>query len=191
MLLWPLKRLHIAGATPFAGRPNCNQYLNGMLQITGIMERIQVIPARGIDMSIHGGEWRIHASAVDECEVIEESLSWLTGGESDIIIEKENSTLGAPMQTIRVKMKSKAALSSLEILERDSLVAMLENGIGSRVDEDKFLHIRLSLEKLVQGRGVVSNNSEESVAKGRFKLEVYPGQGPIEVAEDLLLRLIG
>ncbi len=85
-------------------------------------------------MSIHGGEWRIHASAVDEFEVIEESLSWLSGGESNIIIEKENSTLGAPMQTIRVKMKSKTALASLEILERDSLVAMLENGIGSRVD---------------------------------------------------------
>jgi len=155
------------------------------------MERIQVIPACGIGMSIHGGEWRIHASAVDECEVIEESLSWLSGGESNIIIEKENSTLGAPMQTIRVKMKSKAALSSLEILEKDSLVAMLENGVGSRVDEDKFLHIRLSLERLVQGRGVVSNNSEESVAKGKFKLEVYPGQETIEVAEDLLMRLIG
>jgi RNA binding exosome subunit len=88
-------------------------------------------------------------------------------------------------------MKSKAALSSLEILEKDSLVAMLENGVGSRVDEDKFLHIRLSLERLVQGRGVVSNNSEESVAKGKFKLEVYPGQETIEVAEDLLMRLIG
>ena len=162
-----------------------------MLQIPGVMERIQVIPACGIGMSIHGGEWRIHASAVDECEVIEESLSWLSGGESNIIIEKEKSTLGAPMQTIRVKMKSKAALSSLEILEKDSLVAMLENGVGSRVDEDKFLHIRLSLERLVQGRGVVSNNSEESVAKGKFKLEVYPGQETIEVAEDLLMRLIG
>ena len=52
-------------------------------------------------------------------------------------------------------------------------------------------HIRISLEKLVQGRGVISNNSEESVAKGKFKLEVYPGQEMIEVAEDLLMRLIG
>ncbi len=156
-----------------------------------LMERIQVTSASGMGMSLHGGEWRIHASAVDEGKVIEESLIWLSGGRSEIMIHKENSTLGAPMQTISVKMKGRDAIYSLERLERESLVSILENGLGSRVDEDKFLHIRLRLDRLVQGIGMISNNSDEPVAKGKFKLEVYPGQKPVEVAEDLVMRLIG
>jgi len=155
------------------------------------MERIQVTSASGIVMSLHGGEWRIHASAVDDGKVIEDSLNWLSGGKSKIMIHKENSTMGAPMQTISVKMKAKAALSSLEMLEKESLSSMLENGLGSRVDEDKFLHIRLSLGLVVQGRAVISRRKEEPVVKGKFKLEVYPGSESIEVAEDLLIRLIG
>jgi len=155
------------------------------------MERIQVTSATGGGMSLHGGEWRIHASAVDEVNVIEDALSWLSGGLSEIITQKENSTLGAPMQTISVKMKGKQALSSLARMENESLVSMLEKGLPNRVDEDKFLHVRLSLGKLVQGQGVISQNSDEPVAKGKFKLEVYPGQKANEVAEDLLIGLIG
>ena len=68
-------------------------------------------------MSLHGGEWRIHASAVDETRVIEDSLSWLCEGLSEIVVKKENSTLGAPMQTISVKMKGREALSSLAKVE--------------------------------------------------------------------------
>ena len=56
-------------------------------------------------MGLHGGEWRIHASAVDECKVIEDAVSWLSGGSSEIVVHKEKSTLGAPMQTISVKRK--------------------------------------------------------------------------------------
>ena len=155
------------------------------------MGRIQVTSASGVDMSLHGGEWRIHASAVDEGKVIEDALSWLSGGLSEIIIHKEKSTLGAPMRTISVKMKGKQALSSLARVENESLISMLEKGLGNRVDEDKFLHVRLRLDKLVQGYGVVSQNSNEPVAKGKFKLEVYPGQEANEVAEDLLMGLIG
>ena len=142
-------------------------------------------------MALHGGEWRIHASAVDQCNVIGDALNWLSGGTSEIVVLKEKSTLGAPMQTISVKMKGKQALSSLGRLENESLVSILENELDSRVDEDKFLHLMLNLEMLVQGKGVISHNSRESVAKGKFKLEVYPGQDSIEVAENLLIGLIG
>ena len=154
------------------------------------MERIQDTSASGMGMSLHGGEWRIHASAVDECKVIEDAVTWLSGGSSEIVIHKEKSTLGAPMQTISVKMKGKQALSSLARLENDSLVSMLEGGLDERVDEDKFLHVRLKLDRLVQGQGVISQDSHESVAKGKFKLEVYPGQDSIEIAENLLMGLI-
>ena len=155
------------------------------------MERIQYTLVARMGMGLHGGEWRIHASAVDECNVIRDALNWLSGGTSEIVALKEKSTLGAPMQTISVKMKGKQALSSLGTLENESLVSILENELDSRVDEDKFLHVRLNLEMLVQGKGIISHNSHESVVKGKFKLEVYPGQDSIEIAENLLIRLIG
>ena len=56
------------------------------------MERIQDTSASGMGMGLHGGEWRIHASAVDECKVIEDAVSWLSGGSSEIVVHKEKST---------------------------------------------------------------------------------------------------
>jgi RNA binding exosome subunit len=88
-------------------------------------------------------------------------------------------------------MKGKQALLSLGMLEKKSLRIILENGLDERIDDDKFLHIRLSLGRLVQGIGVLSMNKDEPVAKGKFKLEVYPGQEPIDVAEKILGLLIG
>ena len=99
------------------------------------MERIQYTLVARMGMGLHGGEWRIHASAVDECNVIRDALNWLSGGTSEIVVLKEKSTLGAPMQTISVKMKGKQALSSLGTLENESLVSILENELDSRVDE--------------------------------------------------------
>ncbi len=142
-------------------------------------------------MGLHGGEWRIHASAVDESKVIVDALSWLSGGGSEIITDKENSTLGAPMQTISVKMRGKQARLSLGMLEKESLREILENDLDKRIDDDKFLHIRLSLDRLVQGIGALSLNKDEPVAKGKFKLEVYPGQEAIGVAEKLLGLSLG
>ncbi|HJM24255.1 MAG TPA: RNA-binding domain-containing protein [Candidatus Thalassarchaeaceae archaeon] len=154
------------------------------------MGRIEVTKTSGEVMGLHGGEWRIHASAVDDSKVISDALSWLSGGESEIICQKEKSALGAPMQTISVKMKSKQAMLSLGRVEMDSLSSILEVGLESRIDDDKFLHIRLDLGRLVQGEGVVSQNSKIPSAKGKFKLEVYPGQEAIDVAEKLIERLV-
>ena len=95
------------------------------------------------------------------------------------------------MQTISVKMKGKQARLSLGMLEKESLREILENGLDKRIDDDKFLHIRLSLGRLVQGIGALSGNTDEPVAKGKFKLEVYPGQEPIDVAEKILGLLLG
>tara|TARA_B110000014_G_scaffold262336_2_gene256072 strand:- start:1230 stop:1520 length:291 start_codon:yes stop_codon:yes gene_type:complete len=95
------------------------------------------------------------------------------------------------MQTISVKMRGKQARLSLGMLEKESLREILENDLDKRIDDDKFLHIRLSLDRLVQGIGALSLNKDEPVAKGKFKLEVYPGQEAIGVAEKLLGLSLG
>ncbi len=47
----------------------------------------------GKDVSVHRGEWRVHASAVDDIRIIEDSLVWLCGDGVTISTKKEKSTL--------------------------------------------------------------------------------------------------
>ena len=64
----------------------------------------------GEDMSVHRGEWRVHASAVDDIRVIEDSLAWLCGDGVRISTQEEKSTLGAPMYTISAIMTAKQSM---------------------------------------------------------------------------------
>ncbi len=57
--------------------------------------------------------------------------------------------------------------------------------LKSRIDDGNTLHIRLDLSRLVSGSIELSDGSGEQV-KGRIKLEVYPGQDPIENARLML-----
>jgi len=140
----------------------------------------------GDDMSVHRGEWRVHASAVDDIRVIEDSLAWLCGDEVDISTQKEKSTLGAPMYTISANMTAKQSRFSLKRLESESITQILDLGLESRIDHDKYLHLRLDLEALAMGKVQVSLDKDTTIAKGKFKLEVYPGQAAAEVARNLL-----
>ena len=140
----------------------------------------------GEDMSVHRGERRVHASAVDDIRVIEDSLAWLCGDGVSISTQKEKSTVGATMYTISTSMTAKQSIYSLGRLERVSIEEILDSGVESRIDEDKFLHLRIDLAALSRGKGEVTLDKDTMVAKGRFKLEVYPGQSAYEVALSLI-----
>ena len=139
----------------------------------------------GEDMSVHRGEWRVHASAVDDIRVIEDSLAWLCGDEVDISTQKERSTLGAPMYTISANMTGKQSWFSLNKLEGESINQILDLGLESRIDHDKYLHLRIDLEALAMGKAKLSLDKDRMIVKGKFKLEVYPGQAAYEVARSL------
>ena len=142
-------------------------------------------------MGVHGGEWRVHASAVDDIEVIVDALTWLGGDDSEVSTQKEKSTLGAPMNIIIAKMTAKQTIISLGKLRRRSIEEILDSGVDSLIDDDKNLHLRLSLETLSRGRAEMSRAKGEMVVKGKFKLEVYPGQSANQVAVGILEGLIG
>ena len=141
-------------------------------------------------MALHGGAWRVHASAVDDVELIADSIKWLCGGDEGIMVKRGKSALGAPMYTIECKMKPRIAMHSLERINSESLSSMLDFGLASQIDNDKILHIRIDLDSLVRGEAIVVRNNLGPVAKGRFKLEVYPGQDPASVAERLIEKLV-
>ena len=137
-------------------------------------------------MTIHGGLWRVHASAVDDITLITDSLGWLCGDKDGVQVQRIKSALGAPMYCLECKMSAKVAKESLRKIDSVSLLEWLSQGLKSRIDEDKVLHIRIGLDGLVMGTPCIVRNKKYGIVKGNFKLEVYPGQIPSNIAEALI-----
>ena len=68
---------------------------------------------------------------------------------------------------------------------------ILELGVQTRVDDNKFFHIRLELSELVRGDVSLANEKTvSSTVKGKFKIESYPGDSTIKVISNLIEELI-
>ena len=143
-------------------------------------------------MSLHGVSWRVNVSALDQSELIQDSLKWIAGEKSSIEITKEKSFHGAEQYTIVAKnMNKKDSKKSLERLGENILPELLKNNIRLRVDENKNFYVRLKLSELVKGEvSLADNNTSSSTVKGKFKIESYPGDSAIEVISNLIEELI-
>ena len=119
--------------------------------------------------------------------MIERALDWFTGGHAEISKEKVKSYHGAKMWMIHARiMKKKAAKISLAHLGVEFLQRLVdEDELSARIDDQNVLHVRLSLSALANGSIEFSEGVEEQV-KGRIKIEVYPGQEPVQNAQQLL-----
>ena len=136
---------------------------------------------------MHNVTWYATSSGVSSTEAIAAALNWLTGGEAEISREKVKSYHGTRMTMLRVQIpRKKAARESIAHLGPQflGLLAQSDN-LVDRIDDENVLHIRLSLSSLVRGSIELSEGAEEQI-KGRVKLEVYPGQDPIENAREML-----
>ena len=138
-------------------------------------------------MSVHNVTWYATASGLGSTEVIEGALNWVTGGIAQISREKVKSYHGARMMMLRAQIgRKKAARESIPYMGAQILDFLAQSeDLISRIDEENVLHIRLSISSLVRGSIEFSEGSEEQV-KGRIKLEVYPGQDPLENAREML-----
>tara|TARA_B100000902_G_scaffold10899_1_gene13314 strand:+ start:110 stop:541 length:432 start_codon:yes stop_codon:yes gene_type:complete len=143
-------------------------------------------------MGLHSVSWRVNVSALDQSELIQDSLKWIAGEKSSIEISKDKSFHGAEQYTIVAKnMKKKDSRKSLERLGGDVLKELLENNIQLRIDENKNFYVRLKLSELVKGEiSLADKNTVSSTVKGKFKIESYPGDSTIEVISNLIRELI-
>tara|TARA_B100001778_G_scaffold83770_1_gene68013 strand:- start:114 stop:545 length:432 start_codon:yes stop_codon:yes gene_type:complete len=143
-------------------------------------------------MGLHSVSWRVNVSALDQSELIQDSLKWIAGEKSSIEISKDKSFHGAEQYTIVAKnMKKKDSRKSLERLGEDVLKELLENNIQLRIDENKNFYVRLELSELVKGEiSLADKNTVSSTVKGKFKIESYPGDSTIEVISNLIRELI-
>ena len=128
---------------------------------------------------------------MDELEIIQSAMKQLSAVNSEVIREKSKSYHGSPQTILEMKINNKKnAKQSLELLGKSLLNQLVENGIESQIDDDKNLHIRLSLSSLVAGKLRLAEGSEwTSAVKGKYKIESYPGQNPSEVLLELISKI--
>ena len=117
---------------------------------------------------------------MDDLEIIQSAMKQLSAVNSEVSWEKSKSYHGSPQTILEMRINNKKnAKQSLELLGKSLLNQLVENGIESQIDDDKNLHIRLSLSSLVAGKLRLAEGSEwTSAVKGKYKIESYPGQDP-------------
>ena len=120
---------------------------------------------------------------MDDLKIIQSAIRQLSAVNSEVSWEKSKSYHGSPQTILEMRINNKKnAKQSLELLGKSLLNQLVENGIESQIDDDKNLHIRLSLSSLVAGKLRLAEGSEwTSAVKGKYKIESYPGQDPGEV----------
>jgi RNA binding exosome subunit len=139
-------------------------------------------------VAVHNVTWNATSSGVGSTQAIEDAINWLTGGLAEISKEKVKSYHGARMTMLRAQIKQKkAAKQSISHLGPELLEKLSQSeDLEKRIDDEKVMHIRLSISSLVVGSIELSDGSGEEI-KGRIKLEVYPGQDSVENARDMLM----
>ena len=140
------------------------------------------------DMGILRAEWRIHACELDDIALIQKSLEWLSGIDDCVVWKKDKSFHGPPISTGMVKIeRKKLARESLGRLGSETLQQLLSDGLEKRIDDDKNMHIRISLSKLVKGEvRLCTRDRNEAFVKGLFKIESYPGDNHLEIITELV-----
>ena len=116
--------------------------------------------------------WRVHASAVDDVGLLEQSLQWLVGDDCELTVESGKSSHGSHQTTIEATTKRKKfALGALARLGEGALRTLLEEGVTRRIDDEKVMHVRIRLSDLVRGEvSIVSDDDSVATAKGQFKI---------------------
>jgi|TARA_B100001142_G_scaffold258841_1_gene260842 RNA binding exosome subunit len=140
------------------------------------------------DMGILRAEWRIHACELDDIALIQKSLEWLSGIDDCVVWKKDKSFHGPPISTGIVKIgRKKLARESLGRLGSETLQQLLSDGLEKRIDDDKNMHLRISLSKLVKGEvRLCTRDRSEAFVKGLFKIESYPGDNHLEIITELV-----
>ena len=143
-------------------------------------------------MGLHSATWRIHASAVDDLALLEGSLRWLTGEDCELAVERGKSWHVSKQTILEATTKRKKdALQALARLGDEALVGLLKEGVSKRIDDEKVMHIRIGLSRLVRGEvALVTEDDAVATAKGQFKIEAYPGSEPSVVITETILSML-
>ena len=141
-------------------------------------------------MGAHSMEWTIISSSVDDVDMMALALESILPEGVEIEYENVKSHHGAGQTMLRSRLNRKRDIrGSMSLVQKGLWDSILETGVEPRVDDSKFLHARLDLQRVVAGEHVLASRprSRHSV-KLRIKIECYPGQEIIDEATSLLRR---
>ena len=103
------------------------------------------------------------------------------------LISRERLNMLKPTCGIVNIGRKKLARESLGRLGSETLQQLLSDGLEKRIDDDKNMHIRISLSKLVKGEvRLCTRDRSEAFVKGLFKIESYPGDNHLEIITELV-----
>ena len=137
-------------------------------------------------MGVHHVSWKSTASGLEDEYVHASALSWLVGNDDAVDIERMNSYHGSAIHIISAELKRRGQATKSLARLGEEVLSQLKSELTSRMDEDNVIHIRLDLLELLAGRISLTVPGDRPTVKGRAKLEVYPGNEPMDVAEETL-----
>jgi RNA binding exosome subunit len=141
-------------------------------------------------MGVHHVSWLSTASGLEDEYIHAAALAWLVGDEDVIEIERMDSYHGSPIHLIKAELKRRGpATKSLSHLGAEVLESIKQE-LDTRMDENNVIHIRLDLLDLLAGKVSLTKPGDRPTVKGKAKLEVYPGNNPIDVANTTLEQAI-
>ncbi|MBJ47359.1 MAG: hypothetical protein CMB59_05665 [Euryarchaeota archaeon] len=137
-------------------------------------------------MGVHHVSWKSTASGLEDEYIHAAALSWLVGDDDAIEIERMNSYHGSAIHIVSAELKRRGQATKSLARLGVFVLSQLKDELDSRMDEDNVIHIRLDLLELLAGRISLTVPGDRPTVKGRAKLEVYPGNEPMDVAEETL-----
>jgi RNA binding exosome subunit len=141
-------------------------------------------------MGVHHVSWLSTVSGLEDEYIHAAALAWLVGDEEVVEIERMDSYHGSPIHLIKAELKRRGpATKSLSHLGTEVLESIKQE-LDTRMDENNVIHIRLDLLDLLAGKVSLTIPGDRPTVKGKAKLEVYPGNNPIDVANTTLDQAI-
>ncbi len=137
-------------------------------------------------MSILSVHIKVICSAVDDVDLICDAMVKLLHDDAELSVSSSKTYHGAIQFTIEAMATRKRDVRQLTgNLPKSMLTEILEEGLEKMMDDNKTLHFRLDLQEFVKGRVVLGKGIRANhPVKIRMKIESYPGQDPLQVAEE-------
>jgi len=122
---------------------------------------------------------------VDDIEAINSAMKWLIDDLEPIQSYRQRSHHGADMQVYEIRlMRSGMARQALARLG-PKVLSQISKTLQTKIDKNRVLHVRLSLDALVRGQVALSLKSG-SIIKIRAKLRVHSNEDPVEIGLALI-----
>ena len=137
-------------------------------------------------MAAHWLSLRTTVSAVENLDVICDSIAWLSGDPDLIKVDKTKSHHGSNMYSVTCKLtKNKSIQCVLDNLGNDVKADLVSN-LLERLDSSDCLHFRVSKASLIAGKPEISPPGSPSSVKFSIKIKKFGDQDTVEQVTELL-----